>query len=197
MLRILLITSLVGLALSEKQDFSLCFKGSEEIGDTCMSVQANGETSTIYYHVTESSDYEDVKTLEDYNVGLAASRVASQEACYVRRLVKSYSATVDYLVANNNRPAVKAEAEAKVAAVPCENPEEEIGSELTNFCGDLSVYKLMKPEKEERQVDNVEKRQININFTRCVLLLFIPVCYTTTLTLPTGLTVTFGWFFFG
>lgn len=128
--------------------------------------------------------------------GVAASRVMAQEACYVRRLVKSLQEQADYIRQHQDTD-MRLEADIKVTAVSLDDPEEEIGTELADFCGDLPVYKLVKEDEVVEQDQQVEERQVSVTFIRCVLLCFIPVCFSTTLTLPTGATITFGWFFFG
>ena len=128
----------------------------------------------------------------------AASRVESQEACYVRRLVKSFEEQVAFIQSFND-PSLFVEGDGEtVSAIPIEDPEEEMGSLLVEFCGDLPAYKLVSEEDTaEEQERDLDRRQVSVNFNRCVLLCFIPVCYTTTITLATGSTITFGWFFFG
>merc|ERR1712212_37374 len=165
MLSWLITSCLLGFALANTQEYQLCYESSNGGDSSCMQVEVDNNTQTVHYHMPDSGDFEDVETLEDYNVGLAASRVESQEACYVRRL---------------------------------DNPVEEIGYVLANFCGDLPVYKLVKEgESEGEEERELDRRQVSVNFTRCILLCFIPVCFTTTLTLATGSTITFGWLFFG
>ncbi|KAK7068161.1 hypothetical protein SK128_023211 [Halocaridina rubra] len=202
MLRYILLSCFLGIALSAKKDYKICYKGQDESGNTCMNVEADAKAGTIYYHVLESPDYEDVETLEDYNVGLAASRVATQEACYVSRLMRPFNKQEAYLKAHDQETDMRPETDIKVTAIPMENPEEEMGSSLTSFCGEFNIYKLVKTQEEEQNHDeseDVEKRQITLTFTRCVMLrcYYIPVCYTTTITLPTGTTIIFGWYWFG
>ncbi|XP_042856646.1 uncharacterized protein LOC122243218 [Penaeus japonicus] len=158
-----------------------------------MAVDVDRLAMKVHYHMAESENFDDVETLEDYSVGLAASRVGSQEACYVRRLVKSFEEQVAFIKGHQD-DGMRVESDVRVSAVSLDNPEEEIGSDLANFCGDLPVYKLVNQEQNDSVQD---RRQVSVTFTRCVLLCFIPRCFTTTLTLPTGSTVTFGWFFFG
>merc|ERR1719348_1340528 len=134
--------------------------------------------------MSESGDFMDVETLEDYNEGLAASRVESQEACYVRRLVKSFDDQVAY-ISSHNDDGMRVEEELKVSAVSLDNPEEEIGSALANFCGDLPVYKLVKKvESEDGEERELDRRQVSVTFRRCVMLCYRPRCWITTVTLP-------------
>ncbi|KAK7068164.1 hypothetical protein SK128_019233 [Halocaridina rubra] len=195
MQRFVILLCLLGISLAKKESFSLSYKAQEDGEISSMTAETNDEANTIYYSIAESADFEKVETLEDYTAGFAASRVESQEACYLRRLVRTFEEQVSYMNSQRNN-VMKTENDVKVMAIPLDNAEEEVGSTLANFCGDLPVYKLVKKPGQETE-DTEERRQISITFTRCVLLCFIPVCYTTTLTLPTGLTITFGWFFFG
>ncbi|XP_042867224.1 uncharacterized protein LOC122250033 [Penaeus japonicus] len=189
----LLLSCLFGFSLADIQDYQVCYKGSSSDNNICMKVDVDQLAMKVHYHMDESEDFDDVETLEDYSVGLAASRVGSQEACYVRRLVKSFEKQVAFIKGHQD-DGMRVESDVRVSAVSLDNPEEEIGSDLANFCGDLPVYKLVNQEQNDSVQD---RRQVSVTFTRCVLLCFIPRCFTTTLTLPTGSTVTFGWFFFG
>ncbi|XP_037774401.1 uncharacterized protein LOC119570932 [Penaeus monodon] len=62
-----------------------------------MNVDVDRLAMEVHFHMPESDDFDDVETLEDYSVGLAASRVVSQEVCYVRRLVKSFEQQVAFI----------------------------------------------------------------------------------------------------
>ncbi|XP_063614008.1 uncharacterized protein LOC134787206 [Penaeus indicus] len=189
----LMLSCLFGFSLAEGQDYQVCYKGSSTAENKCMKVDIDRLAMKVHFHMPESDDFDDVETLEDYSVGLAASRVVSQEACYVRQLVKSFEQQVAFIKGHQD-DGMRVESDVRVSAVSLDNPEEEIGSDLANFCGDLPVYKLVS----EEQSDSVQdRRQVSVTFTRCVLLCFIPTCFTTTLTLPTGGTITFGWLFFG
>merc|ERR1712168_1069435 len=145
----------------------------------------------------ESGDFEGVETLEDYNWGLAASRVESQEACYIRRLVTSFKNQVAFVKTFDSTSQLVDDNGVSIYATPIENTEEEIGSLLYQFCGDLAAYNLVKGEKEteEGEERDLDRRQISLTFRRCTLLCFLPVCYTTTVTLATGSSITFGWAF--
>nr|XP_027207305.1 uncharacterized protein LOC113800700 [Penaeus vannamei] len=173
--------------------YQICYKGNSAAENSCMKVDVDRLAMKIHFHMPESDDFDDVETLEDYSVGLAASRVVSQEACYVRRLVKSFEQQVAFIKGHQD-DGMRVESDVRVSAVSLDNPEEEIGSDLANFCGDLPVYKLVTEEQNDSVQD---RRQVSVTFTRCILLCFIPRCFTTTLTLPTGSTITFGWLFFG
>ncbi|XP_063601641.1 uncharacterized protein LOC134777710 [Penaeus indicus] len=178
----LILSCLLGFSLAELQDYQVCYKGSSTAKNKCMKVDIDRVAMKVHFHMPESDDFDDVETLEDYSVGLAASRVVSQEACYVRRLVKSFEQQVAFIKGHQD-DGMRVESDVRVSAVSLDNPEEEIGSDLANFCGDLPVYKLVS----EEQSDSVQdRRQVSVTFTRCVLLCFIPTCFTTTLTLPTG-----------
>merc|ERR1712142_296751 len=197
MLSWLMTSCLLGFALANTQEYQLCYQGTNGGDSSCMKVELNKTFQMVHYHMPESGDFMDVETLEDYNEGLAASRVESQEACYVRRLVKSFDDQVTF-IASHNDDGMRVKDQVQVSAVSLDNPVEEIGSVLTDFCGDLPVYKLVKEEEsEEGEERDLDRRQVNVTFTKCLLLFFIPVCASTTLTLATGSTITFGWFFFG
>merc|ERR1712198_372409 len=174
MLSWLMTSCLLGFTLANTQAYQLCYESSNGGDSSCMKVEVDKTNLFVHYHMPDSGDFEDVETLEDYNVGLAASRVESQEACYVRRLVKSFDDQVA-LIASHNDDGMRVEEDVQVSGISLDNPVEEIGSDLANFCGNLPVYKLVG---EERQLD---RRQVNVTFRRCVLLCFIPVCYSTTL----------------
>merc|ERR1712179_850753 len=147
-------------------------------GGGVVPLQVHVCNQTITYHMPASETFEEVTTFEDYEIGFGASRVTSEEACYVRLLSKSV------------------EDEAQVDAIPVDDAYEELGDEIAKFCDDFPAYKLVKKqdidESEER-----EQRQVAVTFQRCVIFFFKYICYTTTLTVPTGSTITFTWFFFG
>ncbi|KAK7086187.1 hypothetical protein SK128_000483 [Halocaridina rubra] len=176
------------------EDYSMCY----EVGrgeESCMSISVNSTSRTIYIHMGDHDDFEDVETLEDYSAGFAASRVESQEACYVRRLVTSLEQQVAY-IQGHQQNAQTVDSDVRVMGVSLDDPEEEIGESLTHFCGDLPVYKLVKDESDDDGVDGAtDKRSVSVSFRRCVLFCFIARCFTTTLTVPTGSSITFLWFF--
>merc|ERR1711962_1778143 len=122
-----------------------------------------------------SENFEEVTNFEDYEIGFGASRVTSEEACYVRRLSKTLEEQVAYLEDQQGKP-MTVEGEAQVDAIP--------------------AYKLVKKQDAEDS-EEMEQRQVSVTFRRCVILCFKYICYTTTLTVPTGSTITFTWFFFG
>ncbi|XP_071519940.1 uncharacterized protein [Panulirus ornatus] len=196
MLGCLFASCLLGLALATTQEYEMCYVGRAANSTSCMTVEVDALAATIHYHMNETDEFEDVETLEDYNVGVAASRVTSQEACYVRRLVKSLEEQVDYIRQHQSTD-MRLEADIIVSSVSLDDPEEEIGSELATFCGDLPVYELVRgyEQEEEEEESGVEERQVSVTFTRCVLLCFIAKCFSTTLTVPTGATIIFGWIF--
>ncbi|XP_042877711.1 uncharacterized protein LOC122256826 [Penaeus japonicus] len=187
----LIVSCVLGVALADSQDYKLCYEIFNSANSSCMSVDVDRVAMTVHYHMAPSGDFGGVETLEDYNVGLAASRVESQEACYVRRLVKSFDDQVAFIKSHQDE-SMEVTSDAEVSAVPLENPEDEIGTEFANFCGDLPVYKLVEEEQNESVQD---RRQVSVAFTVCFLLCFVPKCIVTTLTLPTGNTITYGWFF--
>jgi len=192
-LRCLAAASCLVTAVLACQEYELDYAGIS--GDVIpLLVQACANNETITYHMPASDNFEDVTTFEDYTLDLGASRVASQEACYVRLLSKTFDEQISFLEEHKNKP-MTIEGDAHVEAIPIDDVIEEMGDEIANFCGDYPAYKLVR-----RQDDDGEdrERQVAVTFQRCVLLCFIQyVCYTTTLTVPTGPTITFTWFFFG
>lgn len=87
------------------------------------------------------------------------------------------------------------DSDVQVEAVPVDDVYEELGEEMGNFCDDFPAYKLVK--RQDGEDESERERQVSVTFQRCVLVCFVPVCYTTTLTVPTGSTITFVWFWFG
>merc|ERR1712055_254045 len=132
---------------------------------------------TITYHMPASETFEEVTTFEDYDIGFGASRVTSEETCYVRLLSKTLEEQVAYLQEHQNKPMTV------------------VGEEVANFCDDFPAYKLVK--KQDVDESDEKERQVNVAFQRCLIICFRYICYTTTLTVPTGSTITFTWFFFG
>merc|ERR1711874_413675 len=121
--------------------------------------------------------------------------MGSEEACYVCLLSKTLEEQVAYLEDQQGTP-MTVEGEAQVDAIPVDDAYEELGEEIADFCDDFPAYKLVKKQDDDDDSD-VRERQVSVTFQRCVILLFRYICYTTTLTVPTGSTVTFVWFFFG
>merc|ERR1712055_156384 len=150
---------------------------------------------TISYYMPASENFEEVTNFEDYEIGFGASRVTSEEACYVRLLSKTLEEQVAYLEAQQGTP-MTVEGEAQVDAIPVDDAYAELGEEIANFCDDFPAYKLVKKQEAE-DTEEMEQRQVSVTFRRCVILCFRYICYTTTLTVPTGSTITFTWFFFG
>merc|ERR1712106_124576 len=135
------------------------------------------------------------QAFEDYEIGFGASRVTSEEKCYVRLLSKTLTEQVAYLEEHENKP-MTVEGEAQVDAIPVDDAYEELGEEIAKFCDDFPAYKLVKKQDVDESEER-EQRQVNVTFRRCLIVCFRYICYTTTLTVPTGSTVTFTWFFFG
>lgn len=102
-----------------------------------------------------------------------------------------FSQQVQYVKEHENVSNV-IENNQNVEAVPVDNPEEEVGQRLADFCGELPVYKMVASEEGETSVD---ARQVSVTYRRCIVFLFCVKCYTTTLTVPTGSNVVFVWFF--
>merc|ERR1712180_395363 len=147
-------------------------------GVTPLIVSVCGQT--ISYHMPASENFEEVGNFEDYEIGFGASRVTSEEACYVRSLSKTLEEQVAYLEDQQGKP-MTMEGEAQVDAIPVDDAYAELGEEIANFCDDFPAYKLVKKQDAEDSV----------TFRRCVILCFRYICYTTTLTVPTGSTITF------
>ncbi|XP_064088263.1 uncharacterized protein LOC135202719 [Macrobrachium nipponense] len=188
--------------LTSAQNYTMCYDVHNGT-DACMSLHVDMESKLIYFHMNDHDDFEEVNTLEDYNTGFAASRVESQDGCFVRILVTSIEDQVAFIESQQQTTVPVDQGDMNVLAVSLDNPLEEIGETLTNFCGDLPVYKLVKndgnvekkEEEEEEEEEEVSKRQVSITFRKCILLLFVAKCFTTTITVPTGLTITYFWFF--
>merc|ERR1740137_489152 len=159
------------------------------------SLQVNVCDQTISYHMSATETFEEVTTFEDYEIGFGATRVTSDEKCYVRLLSKTLTEQVAYLQEHQNKP-MTVEGDAQVDAIPVDDAYEELGNEIANFCDDFPAYKLVKKQDVDES-DERELRQVNVTFRRCVIICFRYICYTTTLTVPTGSTITFTWFFFG
>merc|ERR1711931_413726 len=184
----------LGAAVAEAQDYTLCYDAGQDDGGICMQVEVDSKAETIHAHMMESEVFDDVETLEDYKVGLAASKVGSQEVCFVRGLKNSFDDTVAYLKTQQNGLLAQENDEGvELIAMPLDDSEEEAMSPaLKKFCGDLPHYKLGLPEGTE---EAPARRQVDVTFRRCVIFFFKYICYTTTLTIPTGSTITFLWIF--
>ncbi|CAL4063783.1 unnamed protein product, partial [Meganyctiphanes norvegica] len=193
-LRCLAASCLVSVVLA-CQEYELDYAGiSGEV--TPLLVHACTNNQTITYHMPASDTFEEVTTFEDYELGFGASRVTSQEACYVRLLTKTLDEQISFLDHHQNKP-MTVEGDAQVEAIPVDDVYEELGSEIVNFCDDYPAYKLVT-RQDAAEDEGERERQVSVTFQRCVLLCFNKyVCYTTTLTVPTGSTITFVWFFFG
>merc|ERR1719244_1581161 len=174
------------------QEYTLEFA---DISGGVTPLQVNVCDQTISYHMPASENFEEVTTFEDYEIGFGATRVTSEEACYVRVLSKTLEEQVAYLEDQQGTP-MTVEGEAQVDAIAVDDAYEELGEEIADFCDDFPAYKLVKKQDDDDEDDDNE-RQVSVTFQRCVILLFRYICYTTTLTVPTGSTVTFVWFFFG
>merc|ERR1739838_664492 len=116
---------------------------------------------TIIYHMPASETFEEVTTFEDYDIGFGASRVTSEETCYVRLLSKTLEEQVAYLQEHENKP-MNVEGEAQVDAVPVDDAYEELGEEIANFCDDFPAYKLVK--KQDVEDSEEMERQVSVTF---------------------------------
>ena len=187
----LLVGAAAAAAAAATPSYSVCFQGA-----ACMDVVANASEQLIGYHMAQGNDFEEVSLLEDYETGFAASLVPSQDACYVRMLVNSFSEQLHQIETYASKGMGDQSSGGSVTAVPLENAEEEIGSRLASFCGDTPVYKLVKAESSEDLLEEdaaLETRQVSQTYRRCVVLLLVWKCYTTTITLPTGSSITYIW----
>merc|ERR1712121_153467 len=146
-------------------------------GVTPLIVNVCGQT--ISYYMPASENFEEVTNFEDYEIGFGASRVTSEEACYVRLLSKTLEEQVAYLEAQQGTP-MTVEGEAQVDAIPVDDAYAELGEEIANFCDDYPAYKLVK--KQDVEDGEEVERQVSVTFRRCVILCFRYICYTTTLT---------------
>merc|ERR1712055_506115 len=126
---------------------------------------------TITYHMPASETFEEVTTFEDYDIGFGASRVTSEETCYVRLLSKTLEEQVVYLQEHQNKP-MTVEGEAQVDAIPVDDAYEELGEEIANFCDDFPAYRLVKKQDDDDGADSdIRERQVSVTFQRCVILL--------------------------
>merc|ERR1719187_1722640 len=164
------------------QEFELEY---DDFSGGVIPLQVNVCGQTISYHMPSSDNFEEVTTFEDYEIGFGASRVTTEEICYVRILSKTLEEQVDYLNEHQNKP-MAFEGEAQVDAIPVDDAVEELGEEIANFCDDFPVYKLVK--KQDSDGNDERERQISVNFRKCCIFFFKYICYTTTLTVPTGAT---------
>ena len=174
--------------------YSVCFgKGA---APACMDVSVDASAQLIGYHMAQAEDFEEVSMMEDYESGFAASLVPSQDACYVRMLVNTFGEQVAQIQSMASQ-GMGEQSSSAVSAVPLENAEEEVGSRIAAFCGDAPVYKLVKAEEPSQEVMGeegaLEARQVSQTYRRCVILLLVWKCYTTTITLPTGSSITYVW----
>merc|ERR1719184_164625 len=195
MLRVIIVC-LLAAALAEAQDYTLCYdNGQDDVPNVCMNVEVDAGASTIRFHMEGSDDFDDVETLEDFNKGLAASRVPSQDACFIRGLHNSFEEQLAFLESHQTVALTQEDTGVELMAVPLDDNEEEmLGGVLREFCDDLTPYKLVRSEITEMEP---ARRQVSVTFRRCVIFFFRYICYTTVLTVPTGSTVSFGFFFFG
>ncbi|XP_068246451.1 uncharacterized protein [Palaemon carinicauda] len=193
MIQVLFSTFILGMVsrTTLAQGYTMCYEVKDS-SNACMAIDVDLESKLIHFHMKDGNDFEDVSTLEDYNTGFGASRVESQEGCFVRLLVSSIEEQIAFIQDHQQDTLPLSADDVNVLAVSLDNPEEEIGEELTNFCGELPVYKLVKNEESEVEVS---KRQVAVTFRKCVLFILMSKCFTTTLTVPTGSTITYFWFF--
>ncbi|XP_042856640.1 uncharacterized protein LOC122243212 [Penaeus japonicus] len=112
----LMLSCLLGISLADIQNYQVCYKGNNDDNNSCMAVDVDRLAMKVHYHMAESENFDDVETLEDYSVGLAASRVGSQEACYVRRLVKSFEEQVAFIKGHQD-DGMRVESDVRVSAV--------------------------------------------------------------------------------
>ncbi|KAK4301029.1 hypothetical protein Pmani_026803 [Petrolisthes manimaculis] len=193
MLLYLTLALFLGLAHSQ-QEYEMCYSlaaGSEE---KCMTVEVNASEKTIHYHMTQDDEFEDVETLEDFNTGFSASRIESQEACQLRALPMSFGDQIAFLKGHQNMSS-NVEGYQNVMAVPLDDPEAEVGELLANFCAELPAYKMVVSEGNEEEMRSLEDRQVSVTFRRCYLCFLIAKCFITSITVPTGNTISFFWFF--
>lgn len=132
----------------------------------------------------------------DYNLqGFSASLVEEQESCFVSKLKYSSLSEQQQQLEKMQQNTNEMDGSSDLVTIPAEDPRE-FGDRIAKFCGDATVYK-MGSDKETTDVVpfNENARQVSIQFSKCFLFFFVARCFTTTITIPTGTTITFFWLF--
>lgn len=129
----------------------------------------------------------------------------SEKTCYIHKLQFETLKEQAKILKSKKTVPLDVNQSVELISMPVEEPSE-YGSRIEEFCGELPVVKVGINEEDPAEVraltwetseDDEQARCIGLNFKNCILILFIPVCTLTALTFPTGITVTFTWFFFG
>merc|ERR1712002_116274 len=216
-------TFLKGIAADTSQDSEVVTIEYErnDRSSVPMDIHVDRDASTVTYHMKDKEGFfADVDTFEDYETGYAASRVASQDACFLRQLTESLDMTLQRLHNFEAQGVQHILGNTDVWAEPLDDLEGVAGPRLASFCGDVPVYKLVRPDdsierKPHHQKDALtesladylkessqkslesrrNKRQTTVTFIKCFLFFFFPICWRTNITVNTGTTFTF--FFFG
>ncbi|XP_050699385.1 serine-aspartate repeat-containing protein C-like [Eriocheir sinensis] len=271
MLRFLLISCLFGLYLAAPQSLEVEFSLGGETN--LMSVVVDRDNNAIFYHVDETEYFEAVQLLQDYDTGYAATKVESEDACFVKELDKTLEEQVDELVNKGNYTITES---VNTTAIPLDDDEQsDVGDRVLAFCDGLPVYQLIFDDdasalrddssseedsdessgsgsgsdsdesdsgsgsdsdesdsgsgsdsdesdsgsdsdepvesatapalrdsseegsnsEEEAGTASPANRQVSVVFRKCVWLFLVAKCFVTTLTVPTGVSIVFPWFF--
>ncbi|KAK7077286.1 hypothetical protein SK128_014224 [Halocaridina rubra] len=201
-----IVLSLVGCALANtlptEEVLTMTYNEPSLAVGATMDIHINTEEETIRFHMEEQGNLADVETIEDYRTGFAASKVADEETCYIRKLTKSLEESVAEAEKLSAAGPQEYLGHEDVLAIPAEDVNEWAGERIEKFCGEYAIYKLVKTE-EDVQAENEESsalakvdqsERVSIFFRKCFFFFFFFKCITTTITIPTG---TVFFFFFG
>jgi hypothetical protein len=130
--------------------------------------------------------------------GFGATRDGEKEECLVHKLQATTLEEQAAVLRSQSTQTVQTTGNLNLIKVPEDEPASEFGQRITNFCGDYPVFKVGTDNEGTRVVPfEQEDRAITFTFKKCFLWRFFLfyTCFTTTLTIPTGTTITFAWFF--
>ncbi|XP_018007120.1 uncharacterized protein LOC108664932 [Hyalella azteca] len=200
MFRVFIIAALVAAASAAGKckdlKVTLGLPGSD--ANTTINYSVCPEANVITSQVVGNEYFQGATSYEDYDTGYGATRDAEKEECLVQKLTVSSLKEQAAELAKQSKQNVKTTGNVSLIKVPEDEPESEFGKRIANFCGNYPVYKVGTDNEETRVAPfEQENRQVTYTFTKCFILrcFFYYTCYTTTLTIPTGTTVTFFWFF--
>lgn len=150
----------------------------------------------IHMAIEETDTFAHVEALEDYNSGFSAE--AAHSVCLISKL--KFSNIKDRVHELRSQSDRHVSGEGNLNMYPVTDSDVASFSEdIINFCEGLEMYKVA--EDSYTELANYDDPNA---LERCIFLLFGPqcviwfctlVCFTTQLSVPTGTTVVFYWFF--
>ncbi|KAF2365934.1 BRICHOS domain [Trinorchestia longiramus] len=189
-LRALVFLPLLSLVAARSEDkFTINYQAGDELSNTTISFNEGDRTIETYTPAGEH--FVEVESIEDFDVGFSATRLPSEEVCYIAKLEKTFPQQLAYYRSHEDTP-ITITASKQLSAIPVID-DEEFGDRLNDFCSDYPMYKLGFNGDEDSE-EGPSARRVFVKFYYCYPTGCRPYCYQTVVAVPTGRVPAFTWF---